>query len=270
MDADVIVIGAGAAGLAAARSLARASLRTIVLEARDRVGGRVLSEPTARAVLPAELGAEFIHGPAPETMAILREIGSAAIATGGESWVANSAGLLEHDDRDFGSSAGIFGGARELAEDETVERYLRRFANDPVQRQAASEALVFAEGFDAVDPTIASVRGIADEWGSGVDATSARPIGGYPPIFEHLLEACVDAGVDIRLECIVERVSWRRGAVTVEARDASGEGVTLQARAVIVTLPAGVLNDPARRCHSSPLFRLPSATRWRSCRWARS
>jgi monoamine oxidase len=245
MDADIIVIGAGAAGLAAARSLAGASLRTIVIEARDRIGGRVLSQPTARAVLPAELGGEFIHGPAPETMALLREIGSAAISTGGEAWVADSSGVLKRDERDFGSSAGIFGGVRALAEDESVERYLRRFADDPAQRDAAAEALMFAEGFDAVDPAIASARGIADEWSSGVDATSARPLGGYPPLFEHLLEACVDAGVDIRLGCIVERVSWSRGAVTVAARDESGNAVTLHARAAIVTLSTGVLSDPA-------------------------
>jgi monoamine oxidase len=244
MDADVIVIGAGAAGLAAARSLARASLRTIVLEARDRIGGRVLSEPTARAVLPAELGGEFIHGPAAETMALLREIGSAAITTGGEAWVADGAGGLRYEERDFGSSAGIFSDVYRLSEDETVERYLQRFADDPAQRQAASDALMFAEGFDAVDPAIASARGIADEWNSGVDGTSTRPLGGYPPLFNHLRAACVADGVEIRLGCAVERVAWRNGAVRVAARDATGAATTLEARAAIVTLPAGVLNDP--------------------------
>jgi monoamine oxidase len=245
MDADVIVIGAGAAGLAAARVLARASLRTIVLEARDRIGGRVLSQPTARAVLPAELGGEFIHGPAAETMGLLREIGSAAITTGGEGWAVDGNGVLRPEERDFGSSAGIFSGVYELPEDETVERYLQRFADDPARRQAASEAQMFAEGFDAVDPAIASARGIADEWNSGVDASSTRPLGGYPPLFAHLLEACVDGGADIRLDSMVERVAWSRGAVSVQARDGSGDRVTLRARALIVTLPAGVLSDPA-------------------------
>jgi len=64
MDADAIVIGAGAAGLAAARSLAGRSLRVILPAARDRVGGRVWSHPSARAEVATELGAEFIHGPA--------------------------------------------------------------------------------------------------------------------------------------------------------------------------------------------------------------
>ena len=108
MDADVIVIGAGAAGLAAARSLASRSLRVIVLEARDRAGGRVWSRPSARATVVAELGAEFIHGPAPQTMALLRDAGTAAVDTGGSSWTCSEGGDLRRIDDDFISAAGIF------------------------------------------------------------------------------------------------------------------------------------------------------------------
>src|SRR5580693_4621931 len=72
MDADAIVIGAGAAGLTAARALARRQARVVVVEARDRIGGRVWSRPGPRPLTPAELGAEFIHGPALQTFALLR------------------------------------------------------------------------------------------------------------------------------------------------------------------------------------------------------
>ena len=59
---DVAVLGAGAAGLAAACDLARAGLDVHVLEARDRCGGRIHTHRDADAVLPVELGAEFVHG----------------------------------------------------------------------------------------------------------------------------------------------------------------------------------------------------------------
>jgi monoamine oxidase len=241
MDADVIVIGAGAAGLAAARELAGRSLNAIVVEARDRIGGRVLTQPTARAMVPAELGAEFIHGPAAETKALLREAGTTAIETGGEGWVCDANGELQPEERDFGVSAGIFERVRSLPHDESVAVFLARFAGDPAMGPTVAEALSFAEGFDAVDPAIASALGIADEWGSGVDATSARPIGGYPPMFEHLRAACIAAGARIELSSAVRRVAWARGSVTVEVQSATGETRTLRARAAIVTLPAGVL-----------------------------
>src|ERR1700689_1826350 len=98
MNADVVVIGAGAAGLAAARSLGRRELRVLLLEARDRIGGRVLWRPIARVATPAELGAEFIHGPAERTKALLREAGSAAIDMGGDSWIRENGEFQRNDD----------------------------------------------------------------------------------------------------------------------------------------------------------------------------
>ncbi len=241
MDADIIVIGAGAAGLAAARALAGASLRTIVLEARERIGGRVLSIPTSRAIVPAELGAEFIHGPAAETRALLREAGMTSITPGGEGWRAGADGGLKPEERGWGSSTGLFDRVRSLAQDESVNDFVRRFENEPALRAEAEEARAFAEGFDAVDPAIASARGIAEEWDSGVDDVSARPIGGYPPMFFQLHQACVARGADIRLSSVVRRIVWSSGSVAVDLIDGSGTAATLRARAAIVTLPAGVL-----------------------------
>jgi monoamine oxidase len=241
MDADAIVIGAGAAGLAAARSLAGRSLRVIVLEARDRVGGRVWSSPSSRAAVPAELGAEFIHGRAEETMALLRGAGTAAVDTGGESWVCCEDGDLRRDDADFVSAAGIFEGTRALAGDESVARFLRRFEDDEAMRETVEAARAFVEGFEAADPAIASAQAIADEWRSGVDFATARPLVGYRPMFEHLRDACDTAGVASCLSTVVRRISWRRGAVAVDANTCDGELRTIRARAAIVTLPVGVL-----------------------------
>ena len=239
MDADAIVIGAGAAGLAAARVLAAGSLRTIVLEARDRTGGRVWTGPSAPGGVPAELGAEFIHGPAPETRALLREAGTAWVDTGGESWTLGRDGTLS-EAQDFLAGGSIFDDAHALAADESVDQYLRRFDGDAKMRDAVADARRFVEGFDAADPAIASVKAIAAEWGSGVDSTSARPIGGYRPVFDQLLAACDALGVERQLGTVVRRIAWRRGEVSVDVtRD--GAARTLRARAAIVTLPVGVL-----------------------------
>lgn len=241
VDADTIVIGAGAAGLAAARSLAGRSVRVLLLEARDRIGGRVWSRPAPGNATPAELGAEFIHGPGELTRQLLRDAGAAAIGVRGEGWTCSSKdGELRREDWDLSAVADIFEAARALPDDESVERFLSRFERDQATRKAARAARAFVEGFDAADPAIASVRAIASEMQSGVDFATARPLGGYGPMFEYLRNACVAAGVQIRLSTIVRRVSWRRGAVGIDV-NCRGESQTVHARNAILTLPAGVL-----------------------------
>ena len=61
---DIAIIGAGIAGLAAGRRLAGAGRRVAILEARDRVGGRIYTHRAAPGI-PIELGAEFVHGRPP-------------------------------------------------------------------------------------------------------------------------------------------------------------------------------------------------------------
>jgi monoamine oxidase len=243
MDSDVIVVGAGAAGLAAARRLAARSLRVTLIEGRDRVGGRALSRPALRPTTPAELGAEFIHGSAEETFALLRDAGATAVDTGGESWMCDG-DRLRRDDHRFAEAAGIFEGARSLPEDESTERFLRRFTGG-TEHDRAKRARAFVEGFEAADPAIASARAIADEVHSGVDSRSARPLGGYGPIVEMLRAQCAAADVEIRLSTTTRRIDWRRGEVALQAEDASGNVLRLRARAAIVTLPVGVLRHRA-------------------------
>src|SRR5665213_967945 len=68
---EVLIFGAGVAGLTAARDLTAAGARVLVLEARDRLGGRVLTHHTPDG--PVELGAEFVHGAVEETLSVARE-----------------------------------------------------------------------------------------------------------------------------------------------------------------------------------------------------
>ncbi len=72
-DYDVIIIGAGAVGLGCRRCHRRRRPRTaLVLEARDRIGGRIWTQREPGLPCPIELGAEFIHGRVPATFELLR------------------------------------------------------------------------------------------------------------------------------------------------------------------------------------------------------
>src|ERR1700760_4797431 len=99
--ADVLVLGAGIAGLAAARALAERGMRPLVLEARDRVGGRIHSLHTSEGVV--ELGAEVVHGKNAELWTLIEEAGVRTVERGGTRLSEESKGEFSQDD-DTGDS----------------------------------------------------------------------------------------------------------------------------------------------------------------------
>ena len=152
-----------------------------------------------------------------------------------------------------------------------MEQFLRRFEDDDALRETAGRRARSSRG--SRPPIRACKRqAIADEWESGADSTSARPLGGYGPMFELLRDDCERAGVRFAFSTRVRRISWRRGGVAVDVTDSRGESQTLRARAAIVTLPVGVLRHRGDETEiaSIPSFRRQSARRLRISRWATS
>lgn len=95
---DVAIVGAGVAGLAAMRVLEERGIRTAVLEARDRVGGRISTVRDWRLPHPVEVGAEFVHGSAPELGEIAREAGLIVYAVDGDRWRSRRGRLARFED----------------------------------------------------------------------------------------------------------------------------------------------------------------------------
>src|SRR5918992_2496025 len=150
MRCDVAIVGAGVAGLAAMRILEERGIRTLVLEARDRIGGRISTVRDRRVPHPIEVGAEFVHGSAPELDEIVREAGLMVYAVDGDRWRSRG-GRLTHLE-DFWERLGVI--AQRL-DARKADRSFADFLDDaPGGRNAAdARALIrsFVEGFHAAD-----------------------------------------------------------------------------------------------------------------------
>jgi monoamine oxidase len=83
LEADVAIVGAGVAGLVAARALVAAGLRPLVVEARDRVGGRLLNEPIGDGEV-VEIGGQWIGPTQHRVGALARELGLETFPTHNE------------------------------------------------------------------------------------------------------------------------------------------------------------------------------------------
>jgi monoamine oxidase len=241
---DVVIIGAGAAGLAAAAQLARGQCAVLVLEARTHIGGRVLTRTLAGLPFPIELGAEFIHGRGPVTFALAREAGAAVVDTAGARWTLRE-GRLTARESGWAELQALMHAVNAMREpDLSIEAYLERYARDPAMQPAVTQIRMLAEGFDAADPGQASIRAIAREWtGDGLGGGQYRPAGGYGPLLSHLRGVVEGARGRIELESIVRAVSWHRGAVEVQGIRPDGP-FRVRARRALITLPLSILKLP--------------------------
>ena len=237
---DVLVLGAGMAGLAAARALRERGVRVTVVEARDRVGGRVLSHIHASGTV-AELGAEFIHGRAPELWALIEESGVQTTERTGTMLREDTPGALHDEEADAGESEDALFAPLEtladLSEDVPFETWLAASTLPAWQKPALRG---YVEGFNAADAKVISARALGlqqqAEDASGGDR-SWHVDGGYEQLVAYIAQRVRELGGAILLNSEVRVLSWRPGLVEVEL--ASGE--VLRAARCVVTLPLGVL-----------------------------
>lgn len=241
MDHDVVVIGAGAAGLAAAAEIARAGGSALVLEARDRIGGRCWSLDIPGMPVPVELGAELIHGRPPATFSLLKQAGVAAIDRVGSGWYVEGGRLRPMGDvfEEVYAALRKTGAPRK---DVSFDHFLRRELRS-LSKRARDFARRRVEGYDAADPARASARAIVEEWSGEDEATAPshfRPLGGYGLPLAWLGRSLAGTGVRLQLRTAVHEVRWRRGRVEVLGRQ-GGKAFRARAARAIVTLPLGVL-----------------------------
>jgi monoamine oxidase len=236
MQPDIIIIGAGAAGLMAARELsargpakAGRGKKVLVLEARERIGGRIFPLPVEEFGYPAEGGAEFVHGDAPITYALAREAGVAIAAPQGR-W--HNVSTTRQPQRAEDTEA-LKHALQQLDTDIPVSEFLER--NFPGEHYAQFRDSIRGriEGYDAGDASRASAFALRDALLSPVASQQGILKEGYWPLVSFLESEARARGAEIHLGKEVKAIRLDESGAEVSCAD----GSVYRASQVLVTVP---------------------------------
>ncbi len=233
MTFDVAIIGAGVAGLSAARELSGARRQICIIEARDRIGGRVLTQHLPDLPLPIELGAEFIHGEADSTFSIVDAAALTACELPDNHWWSRNAQWRLVDF--WARIASVQSRIDNLKKDMSFAAFLSSRRN--LSRRLRELALGFVEGYHAAHAdristlALSSADGEQDEGGN----KQFRILGGHDSLVEWLRAGLDPGRSEMILGTPVTAVGWRKGSVEIDAG-----AKKLRARRALITIPIGV------------------------------
>jgi len=239
---DVVIIGAGAAGLAAARELSNAGVRVLLLEARNRIGGRILTHHTPD--YPVELGAEFVHGRPLETFDLVRKAGIRLAEMKwkmarrrGNQWIEDDP-IMDDVDQ-------LFAKMRIDQPDQSFQEFLDHVdAHPEIKRQG----MRFVEGFHAADPRRISVHSLVINNEAEAKADFNRQFrfaDGYDSLVKSMSDDINWKSCDLKLNTTVTEIAWAKGKVTLK----TAVEAKLHAPRAVVTVPLSLLKSGRLRFH---------------------
>lgn len=246
-DCDVVVVGAGVAGLSAARGLAEAELSVVLLEAASRVGGRVRTVRLAGSDLPVETGAEFVHGRPPELLDLIEQAGLTLFEREGVFYSFEDGRLRKTE---WDESA--FDVLDELPDegDMPFSRFLQQKRLPP---KIAARVTDYVEGFNAADARVIGTAALRKQQ-QAEDAIEGERVfrirEGYDRVPLFLLDRFLAASGSAHLDTRVSSIEWSRGEVLV--RTESGATPEFRSRRVVVAVPLGVLKVEGIRISPLP------------------
>jgi monoamine oxidase len=237
MAEKILIIGAGVAGLMAGRLLAKHGYEVMILEARERIGGRIFTE-RRNFSFPIERGAEFIHGDQPLTKELASDAGCKLIRMKGR-WYEVNQGKKERADLFEGQWNEMLAKLDELEEDTDIASFLDRYFRADSYDELRKGVRKFVEGYDAADTHRVSSFALRKEWSETSKAEQYRIGGGYGQLINFLEKEFLGTGGKIHVSCEVNTIKWSKEDVSVQVR--SGE--IFGAEKVILTVPLGVLQN---------------------------
>lgn len=248
---NIIIIGAGAAGLMAGKHLSAAGHAVQILEARDRLGGRIHSFTQAGSNLVCEAGAEFIHGNLPVTIDLLKEAGIAYEQVSGDMWehFGNRWQLAEEE---FEGADLVEDKLSRLTDNISMKEFLEREFGDEKYAMLRQSLLSYIEGYFAADPSRTSALQFYKEWSSEDEEQYHLP-GSYSSMINYLAECISSKHGNIRVSTVVKKIDWSNDPVRVT----DAERNEYVADKVLITIPLGVWQSKDSSASISFLPSLP-------------
>jgi monoamine oxidase len=230
---DVLIIGAGAAGLIAAEEISSTGRTVAILEARNRIGGRIHSIQPKGFTIPIEAGAEFVHGDLELTLLKLKKAGADCYELDGELWQKEDE-LKKQEDfvEDYGE---IIKKLKELEKDISVSDFLEQHLKGEQFEEARFSLKNYVEGYYAADIHRASSFCLRNELENSEDV-QYRIEGGYQRLLDYFEKTMTEKKVALHLSSPVREVKWQEGTVEVITATESYIGKKL-----LVTISLGVL-----------------------------
>lgn len=236
---STIIIGAGAAGLAVARDLSRAGHEVVVLEARDRIGGRVYTKRDPESPVPIELGAEFVHGESPALWQIAHAANLKLYEVSGRHWYFDDGKISKSHDF-WKEIESLMDQMKSSPADQSVQDFLEELPDDEKTARAKAMLTRYVEGFQAAEIGRIGVRGLIafNEASDSIEGdTSFRFENGYDLLMQALRAEAESYDARFHLNTVVKKILWAGEEATVACEPAN----EYSASTIIVTVPLSIL-----------------------------
>lgn len=245
-SADVIIVGAGASGIACAQQLSLQGIDFKLLEARPRLGGRIYSLVEQNMPMGIELGAEFIHGAPKRILELFQRLHFSFYDVTDEHYFLQNKKLVKIPDYWEKIEKVLANLKTDRANDRSLVEFIR---SQKIKPEIRKNFITYIEGFHAADPrlvgekALAAVKDVHDDTLNGLQLF--RPLNRYDQLITKIADCFIEQD-RIHLSTVLKKISWKKNDVTLTCAEGPAKVIkTYSCKKLILTLPIAVLQSEA-------------------------